>query len=105
LISNEREREARVQQVLLQVLDELNRQLPRAQKLPASLDTVLAGPGGKLDSLGLINFIVSAEERLSAELGVQVALTDDSLGPEVQKTFGTLRSVAEHVCRLMAADA
>lgn len=92
----------RVGSVLMGVVDEINRHLPHSQRLPASLDAALTGPGGKLDSLGLINFIVRAEERLSEELGVHVALTDESLGPDVERTFGTLRSVSEHVCRLIA---
>ena len=56
-------------------------------KLPKSVDTILTGESGKLDSLGLVTFIVAVEERIQNDLGITISLAD-----EIGKVDGALRT-------------
>ncbi len=95
----------RVVSVLLESIAELNKQLPPVARLDASPDASLTGSGARLDSLGLINFIVIAEEKLEEEFGSRIGLVDsDGVGERVE-TFSTLRSLANYVTRLIEGAA
>ena len=48
-------------------IDEVNEQLPEDQNLEKSLETVLLGSSGKLESVNLVNFLVVTEENLIME--------------------------------------
>ena len=81
-----------VESIVYKYIEELNRQLPAELKLQSSLDTILVGEGGMLDSLGLITLVVSLEEAME-EVGVHTALLEeeflvDSEGP--LRTVGSL---------------
>ena len=66
----------RVQRLLYEAVDEVNLGLSAEERLPKSPEVVLAGDAGRLDSLGLINFVVAAERRLRQEFQAEVSLTE-----------------------------
>lgn len=81
-----------IESVVYKCVEELNRQLPAELKLQSSLDAILVGEGGVLDSLGLITLIVSLEEAMEGA-GVHIVLLEeeflvDSKGP--LRTIGSL---------------
>jgi D-alanine--poly(phosphoribitol) ligase subunit 2 len=81
-----------VELIVYKCIEELNHQLPAELKLQSSLDTILIGEGGVLDSLGLITLVVSLEEAM-VEVGIHTALLEeeflvDSEGP--LRTVGSL---------------
>ena len=88
---------ARVAGVLLDSVAELNSQLSPAQRLPQSLDAPLTGSEGRLDSLGLINFIVIAEQKLEEEFGRRICLTDENIVGAQAAAFATLGTLAEYL--------
>ncbi len=45
-------------------IDEVNEQLPEDQNLEKSLETVLLGSSGKLESVNLVNLLVAIEENI-----------------------------------------
>ena len=85
----------RVIQALLRAVDEVNPQLPRGRKLARSLDAVLVGDASPLDSLGLVNLVVAAEEKVEQAFGVTVSLVDEAAAPE--GPFRTLGTLADHL--------
>ena len=91
----------RVVHALLRAVDQLNRQLPKQARLEPSLDTVLPGPSGTLDSLGLINFIVIAEQELEEEFGVRVSLTDETTSSRSQEVLLTLKTLSGYLFRTL----
>jgi acyl carrier protein len=66
----------RVERLLYEAVDEVNLGLAEHDRLQKSPEVVLAGDAGRLDSLGLINFIVAAEKRLQAEFQADLSLTE-----------------------------
>ena len=54
----------RILEVLFAAVDQLNQELPPERRLTKTRETVVFGPGGQLDSLGLVSFLVLAEQQL-----------------------------------------
>ncbi len=73
-------------------LSRINDQLPKAERIAASEDTVLVGPGG-LESLTLINLLVEIEEALHEATGTRVQLLDEALAGAAGARFSTVRDL------------
>jgi hypothetical protein len=58
-------------------MKQLNLQLPEDDRLIESLETILVGEGGVLDSLGLITLLVNTEQALLEEHNLRVTLLDE----------------------------
>jgi acyl carrier protein len=69
----------RIAEAVFQVVDELNEQLPREQRLEKAEATLISGVGAQLDSLGLVNLIVGVEQKVQDEFNVTVTLTDEAM--------------------------
>lgn len=87
----------RVIDAIYDVFDELNLTRPLEQHLPKSPQTSLFGMGGRLDSLGLVNLVVSLEIKVQERLGVAVSLTDDDAMSRPHEVFKDVGSVARYV--------
>ena len=77
-------------------IDAINQQLPPSRRLAKSPGTIIVGPFGSLDSLGIINFVMAIEERAGDLLGAPVQLLDDTALMET----GPFRTV-ESLTRLL----
>ena len=67
----------KIQQIIYEVIDENNDQQPDDLQLAKELDTPLYGGEGNLDSLGLVNVVVSIEQKIKAEFGKTVTVADE----------------------------
>jgi acyl carrier protein len=88
--------------VIYESISDLNLQLSAEHRIEKSSATVLFGAGGKLDSLGLANFIVIAEQKLEDRYGFHVNLTADDPFSPTTGHFRTLHSLATYVSELTA---
>jgi|SRR5215471_11223944 len=89
-----------VLKVIYDSISDLNLQLPQEQRVEKASSTVLFGVGGKLDSLGLANFVVIAEQKLEERYGFRVNLTADDPFSPTTGHFRTLHSLATYVSEL-----
>ncbi|MFH2049145.1 MAG: hypothetical protein ABIJ12_06840 [bacterium] len=62
--------------LVFDAITNLNQQRNSSQLIDKSLDTVLVGSSSKLDSLGLVTFVISVEERIDEIFNRSVALTN-----------------------------
>lgn len=90
-----------ITRMLFSVIDELNQLRPAAERLEKNMESPLAGDAGILDSAGLINLIVLAEQKSAEELGIPILLTDDRTMSRVKEVFGTLGSLADYIQQLL----
>ncbi|SRR6266571_5398891 len=60
-------------------VDDLNGQLPRSHRLAKAPGTPLLGAGATLDSLGLVNLIAAAQQRVEETFEVRLTLADGAL--------------------------
>jgi hypothetical protein len=78
-------------------IDAVNPQLPASRRLAKAPETVIVGPSGVLDSLGIINFLLALEERASDAAGGAVQLLDDPSTLMDQERFRTVGALARHL--------
>jgi acyl carrier protein len=93
----------RVLKVIYESVSDLNPQLARDQRIEPSPATVLFGAGGKLDSLGLANFIVITEQKLDESFGFPIDLTENDPFSPSTGHFRTINSLATYISELISA--
>jgi hypothetical protein len=71
-------------------IDVVNPQLPVTRRLAKSPDTVIVGPSGSLDSLAIINFVITLEQRVTDVIGAPVQLLDEAALIEANGAFATV---------------
>jgi hypothetical protein len=86
-------------QLVYDAIDAVNPQLPQARRLAKSPATIIVGPSGSLDSLGIVNFLIALEERTDA-LGTPVQLLDDTAFIDASGPFRSVDSLAHHLVTL-----
>jgi acyl carrier protein len=87
-----------VVECLYLAIDDINRDRGDKPPLEKSLDTPIYGTASDLDSLGLINFVVAAEEEVERSFDVPIMLGDDralSAEPSPFQSIGTLAAYVE----------
>jgi hypothetical protein len=89
-----------VLKVIYDSISSVNLQLPLERRMEQSVSTVLFGAGSRLDSLGLGNFIVIAEQKLEDYFGFPIDLTEDDPFSPATGHFRTVHSLAAYVCEL-----
>ena len=78
---------------IFNAVDEINEQLASNQTIDKTVEEELFGKKGKLDSLGLVNFIVSTEQNIEDSFDIHITLTDEramSMQNSPFRTIGTL---------------
>ena len=65
--------------------------------VPASLDAVLLGEGGVVDSMGLVRLVLMVEQRVQDDFGVAVSLTDEKALSQRNSPFRNLGTLADYV--------
>ena len=83
--------------IVYETIDVVNRQLPAARRLRKGPDTVLVGVAGSLDSLGIVNFIVTLEEKVGEVLGAPIQLLDDTMLVEESSPFRTVATLTSYL--------
>lgn len=89
-----------IESTVLAAVDEVNLTLPENMKLEPTPDAVVFGRGGKLDSLGLVNFILAVEERLYADLAMEVSLADERAMSQTRSPFRSISSLVDYIQEL-----
>jgi acyl carrier protein len=88
----------RIINAIFEAVDIINEQLSKAQRLDKSIDAVLIGETSKLDSLGLINFIVAVEQKIEDEFNKTVTLTEDEdLISSTEGPFQTIGTLSDYL--------
>ena len=92
-----------VQRIVDQAIDRLNELLDPENALVKSPDTILLGPGGKLDSMGFVNLVAALEEELKSGLGLGLSMMDELYADEHWSERGlTVGSLVNLLGRLTA---
>ena len=92
-----------VQRIVDQAIDRLNELLDPENALVKSPDTILLGPGGKLDSMGFVNLVAALEEELKSGLGLDLSMMDELYADEHWSERGlTVGSLVNLLGRLTA---
>jgi D-alanine--poly(phosphoribitol) ligase subunit 2 len=94
-----------ITKAIFSTIEEINLQLPRDQRLEATLDAPLFGESGPLDSLGLVNLIVLTEQNVQACTGRPVTLANEEAFSVKDSPFQSVRRLVEYISGLLQKDA
>jgi len=86
-----------ISRLIYETIDEINEQSPPDRKISKSEQTVIVGEGSALDSLGIINFLVSLEERVAAFTGRSVTLLNDEVLSDPARPLRTLALIEKFI--------
>ena len=91
----------KINETIFNALDEINQLLPDENKIEKKEDTVLYGAYSRLDSLGLVNLIVTVEQRVQDELGRSIDLTDEKALSRKNSPFLTVKTLSDYISSLL----
>ena len=94
-------RNEKVVKAVFKAVDEVNQQLTSKQRVDKSLNTVLTGPSAKLDSLGLVNFIVATEQEVEEEFGISISLADERAMSSTNSPLRTIGTLVDYISMLL----
>lgn len=75
---------------------EINLSLPAESQLSDDPDAVLFGDGSALDSMGLVNVVMAAEQYISDEIGDDIVLASEAAMSRKRSPYRSLRALAEY---------
>ena len=78
-------------------IEEVNSQMSKDEKLIKSPDTVLYGESSSIDSIGLINIIVTVEQNIEDDFEKSITLADQKAMSQKQSPFKTVESLAKYI--------
>lgn len=87
----------RIKLVIMNSIEEINRQLENEHQLEKYTNTVLFGEDGKLDSLGLINLVVAVEQNIEDEFDVTITLADERAMSQETSPFKTVGTLTDYI--------
>lgn len=89
---------------VLQAVKELNEQLPSEQQIEESGKAKLFGREAPLDSIGLVNLIVTVEEQISDELDVELTLANEKAMSRRTSPFQSVETLIEFIEELIREE-
>lgn len=92
--------DGKILEVIYEVVDQMNAVSPADRQIPKQPEAALYGEKAVLDSLGLVNFVVTTETRLRRNLALQISLTDDRALSQKRSPFRTIESLVEYISAL-----
>ena len=91
------EQKQKITNLVFSVIDEINRELSKDEHIIKSLDSVIYGSNGQLDSLGLVNFVVAVEQKIEDVFEKSINLADDKAMSEKNSPFQTIETFVNYI--------
>lgn len=88
-------------QAIFSAIDEINKQRPKEERLGKSIDAVLFGSDGKLDSLGLVSLITTIEQKIEEDFGISMTLLEEIAALEKENPFKTVGTLADYAASIL----
>ena len=87
----------KIENLIINAIKEINEQLPQDQQLAKSSKTVLFGKDGKLDSLGLVNLLVTIEQNIEDGFDVSITIADERAMSQKHSPFRTVGALVDYI--------
>jgi len=94
-----------IKEIIFKSIKELNENLDEDKQLQLSTDTVLLGKDSNIDSITLVNLIVTIEESLEDNLNVSVTLADEKALSQKNSPFLTIQTLLDYIALLIKEHA
>ena len=96
------ERREKILEAVSAAIADVNLTLPPDERLDSRLETPLSGAGGRLDSLGLVNLVVEAEQQIEARFGTTIDLAGKDAANAAENPYATVGSLVTFIAGLLA---
>ena len=90
--------------IVFQAIDTINKQNEQDELIEKSETIELYGSKSKLDSLGLVNLIVTVEQNIEDEFDVNITIADERAMSQIHSPFRTIGSLADHIEMLLKEE-
>jgi hypothetical protein len=90
-----------IELLIHETIDEINKQTPPDRRIDKSPQAVIVGIGSTLDSLGIINFLVSLEAKVAVATGCAVSLLSEEALTDSKGPLHTVESIRGFILRQM----
>ncbi len=91
-----------ITKIIFTSIDEINAELEI--NIPKSANSNLFGIESDLDSLGLVNLIISIEEAINDKYDVSITLADEKAMSRRNSPFKNIQSLVDYLHELLAAE-
>ena len=92
---------AKILEIVGEIVDEFNAQASDDQQLEKEPDAPLYGGVGKLDSLGLVNVMVSVEQKVKDSFGVVINVANEKAISQENSPFRTVGGLVDYIEKLI----
>lgn len=92
-----------IQQIVFNAIEMVNNLRIDEDQIPVEASTELFGPGGHLDSMGLVGLLLDIEKSLDNE-GYPVSLSDDRAMSQRNSPFQNVQSLVTYIEGLLPKD-
>ena len=89
------------ERIVAEAVADLNLQRSAEDQIGKDPHALLFGPGGSLDSLGLVQLIAEVENGVEDASGQRVNLADEALLESAENPFKSIASLCAHLVRLV----
>jgi acyl carrier protein len=86
--------------IVYDAIDVVNQQLPASKRLQKTPDTVIVGAAGVLDSLGIVNFVMTLEDKAGDVLGTPIQLFDETTLIQEDGPFRTVGGLTHYLATM-----
>ncbi len=84
---------------------EINLSLPEEKQLSEDPQATLFGDGSDLDSMGLVNVVMAAEQHISDETGEDIVLASEAAMSRKRSPYRSIHALAEYAVEITSVEA
>lgn len=92
---------AKIYEIVIKQVQELNETLPENQQFAVNEDTILFGNNSNIDSLSLVSVIVDLETVFSEAYDKEISLTDDRAMTREINPFSSIRNLVDYITEVV----
>ena len=85
--------------LIFEGIKDYNTQVNKKNQLPISIELELFSENGVLDSLGLVNLIMSIEEKFEDYLDTSIVIADEKAMSQKNSPFQSVQSIADYLSK------
>jgi D-alanine--poly(phosphoribitol) ligase subunit 2 len=93
-----------VSEIIYEAIDELNEEISGSKKIAKESDTVLFGRDSLLDSLGLVNLIITVEGLITDKLNLNITIVNEKAMSQKNSPFKSVQTLSDYILTLIESE-
>ena len=93
-----------VAEIIYEAIDELNEEISGSKKISKEPDTVLFGHDSLLDSLGLVNLIITVEGLITDKFDLNITIVNEKAMSQKNSPFKSVQTLSDFILTLIESE-